>query len=75
MDFTGCKINRKSTSGICHSLGHSLVSWFTKKQNSVALSIVESEYIVANSCYAQVLYLKQKLEDFGLYFDHIPINY
>ena len=37
-DFGGCKIDRKSTSGTCHFLGHSLVSWHSKKQNSVALS-------------------------------------
>ncbi|KAL6318373.1 hypothetical protein AAG906_039465 [Vitis piasezkii] len=33
-DFVGCKVERKSTSGTCHFLGHSLVSWHSKKQNS-----------------------------------------
>ncbi|KAL6316730.1 hypothetical protein AAG906_020414 [Vitis piasezkii] len=28
-DFAGCKVERKSTSGTCHFLGHSLVSWHT----------------------------------------------
>uniref|UniRef100_A0A2N9HX29 CCHC-type domain-containing protein n=1 Tax=Fagus sylvatica TaxID=28930 RepID=A0A2N9HX29_FAGSY len=46
-DFAGCKIDRKSTSGTCHFLGHSLVSWFSKKQNSVALSTAEAEYVAA----------------------------
>ena len=32
-DFAGCKVERKSTSGTCHFLGHSLVSWHSKKQN------------------------------------------
>nr|CAN71981.1 hypothetical protein VITISV_006630 [Vitis vinifera] len=35
-DFAGCKVERKSTSGTYHFLGHSLVSWHSKKQNSVA---------------------------------------
>nr|CAN80699.1 hypothetical protein VITISV_000889 [Vitis vinifera] len=35
-DFAGCKVERKSTSGTCHFLGHSLASWHSKKQNSVA---------------------------------------
>ena len=35
-DFGGCKIDRKNTSGTCHFLGHSLVSWHSKKQNFVA---------------------------------------
>jgi len=73
-DFAGCKIDRKSTSGTCYFLGHSLVSWFSKKQNSVALSTTEAEYIAAGNCCAQVLYMKQQLEDFKLKFDHIPIR-
>ncbi|RVW19577.1 hypothetical protein CK203_116281 [Vitis vinifera] len=44
-DFAGCKVERKNTSGTCHFLGHSLVSWHSKKQNAVALSTVEAEYI------------------------------
>ena len=31
-DFGGCKIDRKSTSGTCHFLGHLLVSWHSKKR-------------------------------------------
>ncbi|RVW35762.1 Retrovirus-related Pol polyprotein from transposon RE1 [Vitis vinifera] len=46
-DFAGCRVERKSTSGTCHFLGHSLVSWHSKKQNSVALSTAEAEYIAA----------------------------
>ncbi|XP_042983357.1 uncharacterized protein LOC122312768, partial [Carya illinoinensis] len=73
-DYAGCKIDRKSTSGACHFLGHALVSWFSKKQNSVALSTAEAEYVAAGSCCAQVLYMKQQLEDFKLMYNHIPIK-
>jgi hypothetical protein len=48
----------------CHFQGHSLVSWFSKKQNSVPLSTAEAKYITVGSCCAQVLYMKQQLEDF-----------
>ena len=54
-DFGGCKIDRKSTSGTCHFLGHSLVSWHNKKQNSVALSTAEAKYITSGLRCAQVL--------------------
>ena len=37
-DFAGCKLDRKSTSGTCHLLGSSLISWHNKKQACVALS-------------------------------------
>ncbi|XP_042983356.1 uncharacterized protein LOC122312767, partial [Carya illinoinensis] len=73
-DYAGCKIDRKSTSGACHFLGHALVSWFSKKQNSVALSTAEAEYVAAGSCCAQALYMKQQLEDFKLMYNHIPIK-
>ena len=46
-DWAGCKIDRKSTLGTCQFLGRSLVSWASKKQNSVALSTAEAEYIAA----------------------------
>ena len=31
-NFAECKLGRKSTSGTCHLLGNSLVSWNCKKQ-------------------------------------------
>ena len=49
-DFADCKVERKSISGTCHFIGHSLVSWHSKMQNSVALSTVEAEYIAAGLC-------------------------
>ena len=70
-DYAGCKVDRKSTSGGYQFLGRSLVSWTSKKQNSVALSIAESEYILAGSCCAQLLWMNQTLLDFGVKFDEI----
>jgi hypothetical protein len=54
-DYAGCKIDRKSTSGTCQFLGRSLVSWASKKQNSVALSTAEAEYIAIGHCCAKLL--------------------
>ena len=73
-NYAGCKIDRKSTSGACHFLGQSLISQSYKKQNYVALSTAEGKYIAAGNSYAQTLYIKQQLQDFGLKFDHIPIK-
>ena len=58
-EFAGCRVDRKSTSGGCHLLGRSLVSWLSKKQNSVALSTAEAEYIAAGVCCAQILYMNK----------------
>jgi hypothetical protein len=56
-----CKIDRKNTSGTCHFPGHSLVSWFSKRQKSIALSTAKAKYIGVDCCCAQV--------------DQIPIRY
>jgi hypothetical protein len=64
-NFARCKIDRKSTSGTCQFLGRSLVSWASKKQNSVALSTAEAEYIAAGHCCAQLLWMRQTLRDYG----------
>ena len=42
-DFADCKIDKKSTSGACQFSGSNLISWFSKKQHSIALSIAEAE--------------------------------
>ena len=73
-DFGGCKVDRKSTSGTCHLLGCSLVSWNSKKQACVALSTTEAEYIAAGSCCAQSIWIKHHLEDYGIHLDNIPLR-
>jgi hypothetical protein len=72
-DWAGCKINRKSTSGTCQFLGRSLVSWASKKQNSVALSTAEAEYIAAGHCCAQLLWMRQTLWDYGYKLTKVPL--
>ena len=54
-------------------LGRSLVFWSSKKQNSVALSTTEVEYIVAGACCAQILYMKQTLLDYGVVLEKVPL--
>ena len=56
-DYAGCKIDRKSTSRTCQFLGDRLISWHSKKQTSIATSIVEAEYLAAGSCYARLLWI------------------
>ena len=68
IDFAGSLTDRKSTSGTCQLLGMSLVSWFSKKQNSIALSTTEAEYVAAGYCCAQMLWMRQTLSDYGLTF-------
>jgi hypothetical protein len=72
-DYMGYKVERKSTSGRYQLLGRSLVSWSSKKQNSVALSTAEVEYISAGSCCARLLWMKATLSDFGIKYKQMPL--
>ena len=72
-DFAGCTLDRKSTSGGCQLLGGRLISWSSKKQNSVSTSTAEAEYIAAGSCCAQILWLHNQLLDYDVKFEDTPI--
>ena len=54
-------------------LGRSLVSWSSKKQNNVALSTTEAEYIATGDCCAQILYIKQTLLYYGVVLEKVPL--
>ncbi|KAJ9544838.1 LOW QUALITY PROTEIN: hypothetical protein OSB04_024545 [Centaurea solstitialis] len=69
-DFAGCKIDRKSTTGGCHLLGRKLVSWTSKKHNSVSTSTAEAEYVAAGICF---LWLRNQLQDYDIQLSKIPI--
>ncbi|GJT00128.1 hypothetical protein Tco_0821297 [Tanacetum coccineum] len=74
-DYTGCKYTFKSTSGGTKFLGEKLVSWSSKKQDSMALLITEAEYVSLSACCAQVLWMRTHLTDYGFYFNKIPIYF
>ena len=58
--------DRKSTSGGAFFMRSRLVSWFSKKQSSIALSTAEAEYVAVASCYTQLLWMMQTLQDFQI---------
>jgi hypothetical protein len=47
-DWTGNPKDRKSTSGGIFSIGYTVVSWYSKKKISVALSSMEVEYMAVS---------------------------
>ena len=54
-DWVGNANDRKSTSKGCFYMGINLISWISKKQNSISLSTAKVEYIAAGSCCTQLL--------------------
>ncbi|GJS25538.1 hypothetical protein Tco_0454170 [Tanacetum coccineum] len=70
-DHAGCQDTRRSTSGNMQLLEDRLVSWSLKRQKSAAISSTEAEYIALSGCYAQVLWMRSQLTDYGLGFNKI----
>jgi hypothetical protein len=49
------------------------MSWSSKKQTFVALSIVEVEFVAASQCCAQLLWMRQTLRFFGYNMGKVPV--
>jgi hypothetical protein len=47
-DWAGSAIDRKSTSCCCFTLGSGVISWYSRKQKSAALSSADTEYMAAS---------------------------
>jgi hypothetical protein len=58
-DWAGSAEDRKSTSGLCFSLGSTMISWASRKHKSVALSTAEAEYIAACDACTKVVWLRK----------------
>ncbi|GJR16211.1 retrovirus-related pol polyprotein from transposon TNT 1-94 [Tanacetum coccineum] len=73
-DHAGYLDSCKSTSGGIQFLGgDKLVSWSSKKQDCTSMSLAKAEYVSLSACYAQVLWLRTQLTDYGFHFDKIPM--
>nr|GEX53708.1 hypothetical protein [Tanacetum cinerariifolium] len=51
--------------------GGKLMSWSLKKQDCTAMSTVEYEYVSLSSCYAQVIWMRTQLLDYGYKYNLI----
>jgi hypothetical protein len=60
-DGSGSVSDRKSTSGCRFSLSSSMISWYSRKQFSIAPSMAEAEYIVACSASCEAIWLQRLL--------------
>ncbi|GJV15897.1 hypothetical protein Tco_1361220 [Tanacetum coccineum] len=72
-DHARCIDTRKSTSGGIRFLGDKLVSWISKKQDCTAMSSAKAEYVALSVSFAQVMWMKTQLKDYGLNYNKIPL--
>ena len=61
LDWGGSAKDRKSTSGCCFILGSAMISWFSRKHTSIALSIAEEKYIASCSACSEAVWLRKML--------------
>jgi len=64
-DWAGNLDDRHSTSGYLFTLGGAAISWASRKQQTVALSVTEAEYISASLACQEAIYLRNLLKDMG----------
>ncbi|GJS65846.1 hypothetical protein Tco_0680410 [Tanacetum coccineum] len=71
--YAGCNMDKKSTSGACQILGGKLICWSAKKQQSMAISLVEAEYVAAAGFCASILWMKSRLSGYDIHYKMVPI--
>ena len=73
VDWAGNADDKKNTLEGCFYVGNNLVSWMSKRQNSISLSTTEAEYIATGSCCTQLLWMQKLLHDYGICQEHLTI--
>nr|GEW96224.1 retrovirus-related Pol polyprotein from transposon TNT 1-94 [Tanacetum cinerariifolium] len=73
VDHAGCIDSRKSTYGGIQFLGDKLVSWISKKQNCTTMSSAEAEYVALSTSFAQVMWMRTQLQDYGFNYNKIQL--
>ncbi len=65
-DWAGDKVDRKSITGYVFMLGSTAITWKSTKQQTVALSSTEAEYMALGDAVKEVLWLSQLMVHIGL---------
>ena len=75
-DWAGSPTDRKTTSGGIFSIGSTTVSWYIRKQISVALNSAEAKYMAASLAACEAIWMRKILVGlFGSHLDPTVIYY
>jgi hypothetical protein len=77
-NWAGSATYRKNTPGCCFSLGSSMISWFNRKQTSMALNSTEAKYMATGTMSCEAIWLckllaglyDQELDPTMIYYDN-----
>ncbi|GJY54449.1 ribonuclease H-like domain-containing protein [Tanacetum coccineum] len=69
VDWVGCPVTRRSTSGYCVFLGDNLLSWSAKRQVTLSRSSAEAEYRGVANVVAETVWLRNLLLEL-----HAPLS-
>ncbi|GJW73027.1 ribonuclease H-like domain-containing protein [Tanacetum coccineum] len=65
-DWAKCVVTRKFVTGYCIFLNNSLVSWKSKKQNTLSKSFIKPEYKALASITSEVIWILKILKDLNI---------
>ena len=68
-DWVGIPMDRKNTSGGVFSIESTVISWYNRKQRSVALSSTKAEYMAASQAACEDIKMRNILV--GLFGSHL----
>ena len=72
-DWASDKNDRRSTTGYIFQLAGAPITWKSKKQQTVALSTAEAEYMALGDAVKEILWLLQLSDQLKIKFDSVPI--
>ena len=65
-DWAGCPATRRSTGGLCTFIGQNLISWSSKKQQTVSKSSTEAEYMSLPETASEMAWISILLRELGI---------
>ena len=73
-DWAKCPVTRRSVSGYCVFVNGNIVSWKSKKQNTLSRSSAEAEYRSMASVTCEIMWILKILRDLGVMDNLLPVK-